>query len=216
MQTKAVLFDFDGVIADSLATHLVAWDEACQKTRNQALSLDERQAIIGHSTDWIGSYLACEDKALAKDLIAEKKALLNSRSQIPALFSGVKETFDYLRERAVPFAIASNAPREYLHQTLGHHEQSVAVVLGIEDVRRAKPEPDLYLLAAKKLKISPAYHHEVVVFEDSTHGLKAATRAGMVPVGISSMHEPSVLKDAGAQLVFDGVIDAIENGFLFG
>jgi beta-phosphoglucomutase-like phosphatase (HAD superfamily) len=86
----------------------------------------------------------------------------------------------------VPMAVASGGPSEIVLATLratGLRDLFDAVVT-IEDVGRAKPAPDLFLEAARRLGVPPA---DVLVFEDTTEGLEAASQAGMQAVDVAGV-----------------------------
>ena len=76
----------------------------------------------------------------------------------------------------------------------------MAVVVVAADVARGKPDPDLFLLAAERLRVRP---EECLVFEDSVVGVQAARRAGMRVIGVSTAHGEDELRAAGAALVID-------------
>ncbi|MFD1079805.1 HAD family hydrolase, partial [Longispora fulva] len=110
------------------------------------------------------------------------------------LLPGVKKVLDYLYENKIPFALgsASKNARPIL-KGLGISEWFTAIVDG-NDVHKAKPDPEVFLVAAEKLALKP---EECVVFEDSVAGIEAANRAGMLSVGIG---DKEVLK--GADYIF--------------
>ena len=73
-------------------------------------------------------------------------------------------------------------------------------VVGMEDVRRGKPAPDLFLEAAARLDVEPS---ACVVFEDAVNGILAARAAGMLPVGVTTVISEADLRAAGAAHVVD-------------
>ena len=102
----------------------------------------------------------------------------------------------------VPMAVASNGRRANVEATLRALGLSPLfdAVVSVEEVERGKPEPDLFLEAARRIGVSPA---ECVVFEDSAEGLEGARRAGMRTVRVQ--HVPSVSSDAEARQPACGV-----------
>ena len=103
----------------------------------------------------------------------------------PGLFA----LLDYLRERQTPMAVATSTSRESASRTLergGIAPYLSAVVFG-DMVQRSKPEPDIFLLAARQLGAEPA---NCIVLEDSPNGILAAHRAGMLPVMVPDLLEP--------------------------
>jgi HAD superfamily hydrolase (TIGR01509 family) len=105
-------------------------------------------------------------------------------------------------ERGLGLAIASAAPRENV-ETVSREfglQEAVRVRLSMDDVERAKPAPDLFLEAARRLGVAPA---ECVVFEDSLHGLEAGRRAGCRTIGILTLHDPEELRELADLTVTD-------------
>lgn len=213
-QTPAgVIFDFDGVVVDSLSVHLKAWQMAFLNLFGEPLL--DTSGLPGRSTMAIAEILANRArKPELKEKLAELKreALRQSRSSIQ-LLPGVRESFAWLREAGVPFGIASNAPRAFIENTLEHCGEAVEIKFGVDDVARAKPEPDVFLKCAKALGISVIDHPKVMVFEDSPHGLKAAVRAGMHPIGVLTQNSIEEMTAAGAKACCLHIGDAMSRGW---
>ena len=96
---------------------------------------------------------------------------------------GVMAVLDTLRDKQIPFCVASNGKHEKMRMTLaktGIMPYVQGRVFSFEDVTRGKPAPDLFLHAAKTLNVAPA---EAIVVEDSLTGIQAAVAAGMRPLG---------------------------------
>lgn len=216
MAVAGVLFDFDGVVADSLSAHLHAWGEAYQECFKKKLNPEVYLKITGHATPRIAGILATEagEREKADALAKRKEAWLRENRHAVPLFPGVKYVFQHLQSHHIPYAIASNAPIPFIQQVLHGHGLEVKTVLGRESVPRPKPAPDIYLLAATMLNIPISQHERTVVFEDSPHGLTAAVSAKMFPVGITSQNDSEILTRAGARVTFPSVYHAWESQFL--
>ncbi len=205
---SALIFDFDGVIVDSLSAHLNAWDAALKKLVGGSLGKDAWIQLRGKATRQIAQILCQDYPGLDQNtLILSKSSLLASNPQDVPLFRGVKEIFKALDQKKVLYGIGSNAPREFVRSVVKAHSLPCPVVLGYEDVTNPKPAPDLFLLVAKKLGVPVGQHSKCLVFEDSTHGLEAAISAGMQAIGVSSQHDEAVLREAGASIVVANVAD---------
>jgi beta-phosphoglucomutase len=124
-------------------------------------------------------------KSKNEDYLA-KIAHMNEDDLLP----GVKRNLDYLTQRGIPFALgsASKNARPILKGLKIEHRFK-AIVDG-NDVTKAKPDPEVFLIAAEKLGIPPK---DCIVFEDSVAGVEAANIAGMVSIGIG---DKEVLKEA--------------------
>jgi HAD superfamily hydrolase (TIGR01509 family) len=183
---RAVIFDFDGVVVDSLGSHLAAWTQACHEILN--VELLGTHGLPGRSTLAIARVLSERfgRPELAETLMHRKRSIMASEGFGIDVFPGVSELLQTLKARKVPVAIGSNATRSFIDSILPRTDLEFPVICTIDDVEQPKPAPDVYLLAAKKLGISHIHHHEIVVLEDSPHGLRAAVKAGMYAVGIAS------------------------------
>lgn len=215
MRVEAVIFDFDGVVVDSLSAHLSAWDAAAHVLFQQVIPEELRRTLPGRSTHAIAAMVAAHfgKPALSSVLADKKRAVLTEHKPEILLLPGAREVMEHLTKTKVPFGIASNAPRAFVHTTVATHQLKVPVALGVEDVARPKPAPDLFLSCANRLGIGHTRHSSVVVFEDSLHGLNAARDAGMYPVGLTTQHSPDELTGAGAKTTFANLLEALNTGF---
>ena len=107
----------------------------------------------------------------------------------------------------MPRAVATSASRHDADRLLGRTglRDRFEVVVTAEDVRRGKPDPEVYLLAARGLGLPPAH---CLVFEDAVVGVQAARSAGMRVIGVSTAHSETELRAAGAERAvehFEGV-----------
>ncbi|WP_029035937.1 beta-phosphoglucomutase [Salinimicrobium xinjiangense] len=195
--SKGIIFDLDGVIVDTAKFHYLAW----RKLANDLgfdISIEQNEQLKGvsrvHSLKYI---LGWGNKTVAEDrfeqLMASKNedylqriAHMNEEDLLP----GIKKILDYLTENNIPFALgsASKNARPIL-RGLQIEDKFKAIVDG-NDVTKAKPDPEVFLIAAEKLGIPPK---ECIVFEDSVAGIQAANRADMISIGIG---DKNILKEA--------------------
>jgi beta-phosphoglucomutase len=196
MNKKAFIFDLDGVIVDTAKYHFLAW----QKIANELdidFTLEHNELLKGvsriRSLDIIlelGKVTASqEDKN--KWLIQKNEEYLTHLVDMDQseLLPGVLTMLQYLKEKNQPIALgsASKNARPILEKT-GIRHYFDAVVDG-NDVTNAKPDPEVFLMAAKLLNIKP---EDAIVFEDSVAGVQAANIGNMTSVGIgeaSTLHE---------------------------
>ncbi len=188
---RAVLFDFNGVIADDEASHFEAFREvltprgiALDRARYDAelLGLDDagvaRHLFPGAGTEEHARFLA--DKSAAYDAL--------TAGGVPA-FPGAVELVVALAERGVPLAIVSGALRHEIERILGGYGllDRFRIVVAAEDVRHCKPDPEGYLLGFEMLRAQGlvATADRCVVVEDSPAGIEAALSAGMRVVGVA-------------------------------
>ena len=189
---EAILFDMDGLVLDTEKLYTRFWQEAANAlgypmTKEQALGmrslnrgagLAKMQSYFGESVD----YDAIRGKRIEMmDAFVEKEGV--------TLKPGIHELLGYLKENGIKTAIATSSPieRTVLYLTSVGLEKSFDELVSGYMVEKGKPEPDIYLYAAKKLGVKP---QECMVLEDSPAGIMAAYRAGCLPVMIPDQDEP--------------------------
>ncbi len=202
MQVKAVIFDFDGVIVNSMPLHLVAWQKVIES--HFSTRLDDPESLIGLSSKKIASLLADRYGApdLADRLLIAKQAQLRQSQDKAPLIRGIEALWKTLTNRDLPFAICSNAPRKFIEKQLFLHQLEKPLIVALEDTSTPKPDPTPYLVSCELLKIDAHQKNATVVFEDSCHGIKAGKEAGLFTCGITSQHDSDHLLKAGADLTF--------------
>ena len=208
---KAIIFDCDGVIADSEPLHLAAMQRALAEEGitlteeayyREYLALDDRgcytKAFHAHGRTLTDDHL--------RELIARKAARLEPvmRTHL-RIFPGVAE---FIRNAAAryPLAIASGALRHEIELILEHAgvRDCFAAVVSAEDVARGKPDPESFRKAHATLS---ARHPEGIaaaeclVIEDSLHGVEAGKRAGMAVLAVTNSYPRERL--LAADLVID-------------
>ena len=194
---EAVLWDLDGVIADTGSYHCQAWQYVFKK-RGVNFTEDDFQHHFGQRNDTIIRSAMGEDMGLGElDVIAEEKEE-NYRQRVAQNITplmGVRELMKLLRENEVKMAIASSAPMENIQliiRGLGIDKCFQAIVYGRE-VTEGKPSPQVYLLAASKLGVKP---QNCIVIEDAVAGVAGAKRAGMQCLAVTNSHPEVSLKEA--------------------
>ncbi|WP_029033484.1 beta-phosphoglucomutase [Salinimicrobium terrae] len=195
--TKGIIFDLDGVIVDTAKFHYLAW----RKMANDLgfdITLEQNEQLKGvsrvHSLQQI---LGWGNKTVTEEeferLMASKNEDYLARiahMDDSDLLPGVKKVLDYLTKNDISFALgsASRNARPIL-KGLKIETRFKGIVDG-NDVTKAKPNPEVFLIAAEKLGIAS---EDCIVFEDSVAGVEAANRAGMISIGIG---DKNILKDA--------------------
>jgi beta-phosphoglucomutase-like phosphatase (HAD superfamily) len=181
---SAYIFDCDGTLADSMPLHHQGWIHALHKHGARfEFGWDLFMSRAGKSIELTVLELN-EQFGLTLDatLVAA-----DQRAHFDALAPGVlalEEVVAFARDRAAagfPVSVASGGDAATVHQTLRTIGVSelFQVVVTVEEVEHGKPAPDLFLLAAQRMAVSP---ERCLVFEDSLLGIEAAHRAGMASV----------------------------------
>jgi HAD superfamily hydrolase (TIGR01509 family) len=199
----ALIFDFDGVIADSEALANTVLAETVTGL-GHATTLD--QALARYSGRRWDEVLAEIEAAVGTPLPADFSSELK-RATLARFRTDLKEVMGATkfieRFRQIPRCIASSSSIDRLElclSVLGLETQFGDNVFSADMVERGKPHPDIFLFAADRLRVSP---HACLVIEDSASGIKAAVAAGMTAVGLcaaSHIREGHELKlrEAGA------------------
>ncbi len=197
MNTKAFIFDLDGVIVDTAKYHFLAWKKIANELgfeftheNNELLKGVSRVRSLDIILE-IGKINASqEDKN--RWLIQKNEDYLSYLVDMDEseILPGVMPILNYLKEKNQLIALgsASKNARPILEKT-GTISYFDAIVDG-NDVSNAKPDPEVFLLAAKLLHTKP---ENSIVFEDSVAGVQAANIGGMISVGIG---EATILHEA--------------------
>lgn len=203
MNTKAFIFDLDGVIVDTAKYHFLAWRKIAYHlgiefthNHNELLKGVSRVRSLDIILELGNVEASQEDKN--KWLVQKNEDYLSYLIDMDAgeILPGVMPILQFLKEKKQLIALgsASKNARPILEKTeiLSYFD---AIVDG-NDVSNAKPDPEVFLIAAKLLDIKP---ENSIVFEDSVAGIQAANIAGMTSVGIgdaSILHEAKyIFKD---------------------
>jgi beta-phosphoglucomutase len=190
MNIKACIFDLDGVIVDTAKYHYLAWKRLADKLGivfNE--NINERLKGVSR-IDSLEIILELSNRSYLPEQKAEFAARKNAwyidyiNRMTPAeILPGSSEFIAEIKKADIKVAIGSaskNTP--LLLERVGLNEMFDAVADG-NLVKKAKPDPEVFLKAAEMLKVK---NNECVVFEDAAAGVKAAINAGMKCVGIGS------------------------------
>jgi HAD superfamily hydrolase (TIGR01509 family) len=192
---KAVVFDLDGVLIDSLQAHYEAWCEFLSP-HGVNYSWGDFEQDIGPSTaELMERWIRRLSLGISvKEGVKRKEALFTERLKSRAVvFPGVAEGLGRLS--AVPLAVATSAGRALTEAVLeaAGIGRAFRHVITSDDVPRTKPSPDVYRLAAKRLGV-PAWVCAAV--EDSPSGIEAAQAAGMRVIGVAGSFDRARLEPA--------------------
>ena len=189
---RGVIFDKDGVMIDTERLFQSLW---CEIMRDMGQE-EHREAVtycIGLNHQAIKEYLDREFQdgfdywSVLREVDKRTKAIFASEG-IPVK-TGLYPLLDGLDSAGIPWAVATSSHREttlFQLERIGVLDRAGALVTG-DMVARGKPDPDIFLQAAKALSLPP---EECLVLEDSPHGILAASLAGCLPVMIPDLKEP--------------------------
>lgn len=187
---KAVIFDLDGVLADTAECHYKAWKKIADKLgikfdreKNHLLrGVSRRESILILIK---GQIELGEDEI--QRLMDEKNCIyikLVEKAGKKLLLPGAMEFLNKLKKAGIKLGLASSSrnARKILNLT-GLDKVFFETVIDGSDIKNSKPDPEIFLTAARKLNLNPS---ECLVVEDAPAGIEAAQRAGMATLGIGT------------------------------
>lgn len=196
------IFDWDGVIIDSFSQHKEAWHRLAHEA-GQPIPAGAFERGFGMTNDRIIlEILGWPTDAREIEQLSRRKELLYrdvlGETEVEPL-PGVAALLDALRAAAVPCAIASSTELENISVVLGllGFREYFQAIVSADDVTRGKPDPEVFLLAAERLGISP---QQCIVFENAVVGVRAGHAAGMKVVGVATTN-PAAALDAADRVV---------------
>jgi len=212
MADRAVIFDMDGVLVDSYLAHFESW-ERLGLAHGLTMTAEQFSATFGRTSRDIIRNLWGNTVAEA-DIPAwdqQKEAFYREiiRRDFPAM-DGATELLRALDAAGFALAVGSSGPPENVAaviECLEGAELISARVTGM-DVTRGKPDPQVFLIAAKKLGVAPS---RCAVIEDAPAGVEAARRAGMAAVAITGTADRETLNE-NADLVVDSLRELSAEG----
>lgn len=194
----SVLFDLDGVVADTMGYHAKAWKAF---GKNHGFKITDRllyHYFTGRVNDEILEYLFKRklSKAELKKFIAEKENFYRKlyRPHIKPV-KGLLKFLSDLKKANIKIALGTAAPKENVKFILTgtKAKKYFKHIITAEHVKLGKPNPDIYLKAAKIIK---AKAKDCIVFEDAMNGIEAGRRAHMKVIAVATTHKAHELKHA--------------------
>lgn len=198
---KAVIFDVDGTLVDSVDAHAHAWCEAFEKFGHEIKFARMRHQIGKGADQLLPVFLSEEEMARIGKKLEEKRSQLFQQKYLPRLkaFPKTRELFLRLIEDGKKVVLASSAKGEELkaYKRLARIEDLVDDETAKDDAERSKPHPDIFKAALKKLDgIEPG---ECLVVGDTPYDVVAARRAHIGAIGVLCGGFPEdELRDSGS------------------
>jgi beta-phosphoglucomutase family hydrolase len=181
---EGIIFDCDGTLVDSMPIHYVAWVEALNHYRAPFDFTEEIfYSLAGMREQDVVTILNKQHgSAVDPDEVADYKfELFKERMTEVSEIGPVADLARRAYAEGMPIAVASGSEEETVRGVLAANdlERLFEVIITPKLVKRGKPAPDMFLLAAKRLGVAP---EDCVVFEDGESGMQAARAAGMAAV----------------------------------
>lgn len=205
---SGVLLDMDGLVLDSEVTYVEAWENAALELGHPLEPGFARSLFGRHAGDVAFEFKKFFGPGFDAEVffrLAERHWFKGIEENGVAPMPGITQLLSCLQERGIPYALATNSDRPYADLCLERSGLLTAFPLTIarDEVKRGKPEPDLFLGAAKLLGL-PASN--CLVLEDSEAGLDAAKASGAVAVLIQRQDQLRDKLSPKAHLVFSDLV----------
>ena len=201
MSNKAFIFDLDGVIVDTAKYHYKAWKKLANDLGFD-FTLEQNELLKGVSRVKsleillnIGNVQLPEAKQqqIMQDKNKHYLEFIAKMGQ-DEILEGIYDVLLYLKEQRIPFSLGSASKNARLILTQLELIDLFDAIVDGNDVSKAKPDPEVFLIAANKLNIAAK---ECIVVEDAIAGIEAANSAGMISIGIG---DKNTLLDADFNL----------------
>jgi HAD superfamily hydrolase (TIGR01509 family) len=206
----AVIFDLDGTLVDTVEHRIAAWLQAFREAGIPA-TRDSVSPLIGSDGKELARRIAREaGRSLEEDRVEaiDKRSgeIYQALNSDPRPLPGAREVATALERGGVAWAIGTSSRREQVRASVEalklDHEPTI---VDGSHVDRAKPSPDLLLLAARQLEVDPSRTWYV---GDSTFDMEAAAAAGMYPIGVATgSADVGALRTAGAAEVLKSLVE---------
>lgn len=191
---KGVIFDLDDTIVNSNPLHTEAWNQLLN-TYNHSLDdipknlrANQLGVRVIDTAKFITNYLNLKDdvETVYKKRVDYFLQLVDKKLE---LMPGILHAIKLFRKHCFQLAIATSGTKQYVNLVLlkFHLKNYFEVIITGDDVKKGKPDPETYLMAAKKLHLDPL---ECLVVEDSTKGIESAKAAGCKCIAVKNPYIP--------------------------
>ncbi|HSW36333.1 MAG TPA: HAD family hydrolase [Candidatus Limnocylindrales bacterium] len=205
MRYKAVIFDLDGTLLDTILDLALSVNAVLQRKGFREHPPEAYRYYIGDGIEML-VHRAFPDGSIDEENLpilvnAVKEEYGRRWANHTKPYPGVPELLSYLEDRQIPKAVFSNKPDEHTQKTVNAFlfRWTFAAVYGVKMGMPRKPDPQGVLLIAQQMRLEPRY---IVYVGDTDTDMHAAVAAGMFPVGaLWGYRSATELRDAGAQLL---------------
>ncbi len=205
---KAVIFDIDGTLIDSVDAHAESWVKTFKRFGKNVSRANAGKLIGMGSDQFLSDFFTTEEVEKDKEKIDKYRSELFMKEYMPRIkpFPKVRELFLRLKEDGVKLVLASSATEEEVakYEEIAEIKDLVEKKTSADDADESKPEPDIFLAACEKLgKIGKK---EIVVFGDTPYDAVAAQKAGLKTIGVlTGGWSEAKLLNSGCSEVFEDI-----------
>lgn len=195
---EALIFDMNGTMIDDMAYHETAWYNVLVNQLKAPLTKEQVKSQVYGKQHEMFHRIFGEGAFTHEEItrISDEKEARYREEFLPhlQLIDGLDRFLEHLAASKIPLAIGTAAPVENIDFVLDNLgiRKYFPVIVGPHHVTKSKPDPEVFLMAARLMNIAP---ENCLVFEDVPHGIEAARRAGMDAVGVSSFHTAAELQN---------------------
>jgi len=188
IKPSLVIFDFDGVLADSERIYKEYWIRSSFDCGFE-LSIEEELKLRSADSRIASEIFGSRDLYDRVRIKRREYMKEYGKTQFFDLKPGVLDILAWLKEKGYTVVIASSSTGEMIKAHLEHYALSVYIkeVLSVKDIKRGKPYPDIYINICNHYHLDPS---EVIAFEDAPNGVISASSAGVNTVMIPDLSEP--------------------------
>jgi HAD superfamily hydrolase (TIGR01509 family) len=211
---KAVIFDIDGTLIDSVDLHAHAWQEAFARF-GKKVSYDAVRSQIGKGGDQLlPVFLTPEEQQKFGKELEKYRGELYKKKYLPRVkpFPRVRELLQRIKDDGKQLALASSAAEDEveIYKHVAHIEDLVEEQTSADDAERTKPHPDIFQAAVARLKNVRAT--EAIAIGDSPYDAIAAGKLNMTSIGVLSGGFPETdLREAGYSEIYEDCGDLLEH-----
>jgi HAD superfamily hydrolase (TIGR01509 family) len=209
---KAVIFDIDGTLVDSVDLHALAWQKAFAHFGREIPFQDVRRQIGKGGDQLMPVFLKQDEVDQFGDRLEEYRGELFRRAYLPKVraFPGVRALFERLKADGKRIALASSAKKDELaaYERIAGIEDLVDAETSADDVEKSKPHPDIFAVALDRLgKMVPTM---AIIIGDSPYDAEAARKIGLRAIGLLSGGFPEAeLRAAGCLAIYADASDLL-------
>ncbi|MDM5315876.1 HAD family phosphatase [Fictibacillus sp. b24] len=196
MKIKAVCFDMDGVVVDTMRYHVEAWRHAFNK---KGYDHDEhvfylREGMPGKKTikDVFEVFNVDASEEIIEDIYVQKRNYFKENAQYEFIEETVS-TLKSLQNLHIPIALVTGSRKEFVNEVLGKLQITFNTIITGDDVKEGKPAPEPYLLAMDQHPFDPS---EWLVIENAPLGIQSAKSAGAYCLAVETTLDQKYLKEA--------------------
>ena len=205
---KAIIFDLDGTLIDSIPAHIRAYQKLAINEFGIHL---EQERILKHfgkkSRDILKALLPIRGKDL-DELVKKKQFFYREAFDSVKLLRGVKKILQTAKENGIKRALGTSSSRRNVDSAIKQFDLEFDAIITGEDVECGKPCPETFIKIAKRLSLSP---EDCLVIGDAVYDIIAAKKAGMKGIGVlTGTATRKEMKKAKADAIFANLLEFME------